>query len=69
MAMQRPPIRIRCEGSGHPTHAIGAPLLAGAPSGTICTMCGSPVAVDRYGIASAHQRDDILAMIDRGDFR
>lgn len=56
------PIRIPCEGSGYPTHASTAVV-------SICSMCGQPVEVTTGdAVAMPHDRDDILAMLPRGDF-
>lgn len=54
------PIRIRCEGSGYP----GNRSLLGAR--VTCQMCGQHFAGP--GPVPNHDRNDILAMIDRGDF-
>lgn len=54
------PILISCEGSGGPVH--GTSLLFGT-----CRMCGRFVAATD-GNAHGHERDDIIARIERGDF-
>lgn len=56
------PILVRCEGSTHATHnVVGSSHLG------MCRMCGELVVADE-GVARPHNRQDILAMIDRGDF-
>ena len=52
------PILIPCEGSLCP------------PAGAlwICQMCGKTVPFDGRNLAVVHQRKDVLAMIERGDF-
>ncbi len=58
----RPPIMIQCEGSGSPTHA----LMCGTDG--ICKMCGQVIGIDVGEVAVPHERPDLMAMIDRGDF-
>lgn len=55
------PFRVRCEGSLQPCNLPG--LIGG-----LCQMCGGWL--PRYGDGSIveHDRDDVLAMIERGDF-
>lgn len=55
------PIIIPCEGSDWPTHNHGHAL------GT-CSMCGQLVVTEDDGRAYRHVRQDVLAMLDRGDF-
>lgn len=55
------PIWVRCEGSGCPTHHY-------APRAGMCQMCGRIVHASSTGVADNHQRDDIVARIERGDF-
>lgn len=56
------PIRIRCEGTGCP------PNMKITSSSGMCSMCGCVwFFTDEAGMV-AHDRDDILAMIERGDF-
>ena len=70
------PIIIPCEGSGHPTHQLDGPMLLrslrslgeGGDSLGMCKMCGMVFNVDSDGNAPQHTRQDILAMIERGDF-
>lgn len=50
------PILIRCAGSTCPPNTNGT-----------CTMCGRYFGV-LYGLVSEHQRDDIIARLNRGDF-
>jgi hypothetical protein len=61
---------IPCEGSGCPAHLI-------RKDHGVCAMCGEWVAVELTGraeglalegVAVKHQRQDILAQIDRGDY-
>lgn len=59
--MSDEPILIPCEGSGCPTHFY-------AQRAGMCQMCGRIVHADADGKALSHQRDDVLARIDRGDF-
>lgn len=56
MSAGRLPTRIPCEGTGWPP-----------AGGVLCAMCGRAGLVAN-GFVVAHQRDDILAMIERGDF-
>ena len=55
------PIMIRCEGSGS---------LANIPKGGLgyCQMCGRVSALLPGDTMPEHQRDDIIARINRGDF-
>ena len=55
------PIVMRCEGSRWPTHDHGHAL------GT-CSMCGQMVVTEDDGTAYTHNRQDVLAMLARGDF-
>ena len=59
------PIWIECEGSNLVGHAVmgdGQPLV-------MCQMCGQTyIPAGVYGSVPDHDRQDILAMIDRGDF-
>jgi hypothetical protein len=55
------PILITCEGSGAtPTASVE---LAG-----MCSMCGGFAFVQPDGTMPPHQRQDLIAMIARGDF-
>lgn len=56
------PLRIECEGANCPTHY---PRFTEG----ICAMCGQLVPVSSDGKAVRHWRADVLAMIERGDFR
>lgn len=58
-----PPILVPCEGSGLPTHRAATTHRVG-----LCQMCGQPVVTDEGGRARPHRRNDIVAMIARGDF-
>lgn len=71
------PLRIDCEGSGCPGHGKRASvdyLDRVEFFLTMCAMCGrnveaSPCSDGRERmIALPHQRDDVLAMIERGDY-
>lgn len=53
-------IMIPCEGSRCYT--------AGGGKSNICAMCGQPVEVDGVGLVPDHERQDIIAMVKRGDF-
>lgn len=53
-------IRVHCEGSGAAGHRWH--------DGRMCPMCGRTPGVDDTGAIVDHDRADILAMIDRGDF-
>lgn len=57
------PILVDCEGSACPVHHTPPFLGSG-----ICSMCGQIVACYIDGTALDHQRDDVLARLDRGDF-
>lgn len=56
------PILIPCEGSGARGH-----LVFGAANVTMCVMCGTAIESDN-GVVPQHDRNDILAMLQRGDF-
>lgn len=62
MSTEREPIWVSCEGSGYPPCAF--PHVHEG----MCAMCGRWKPLDGL-VLSEHQRPDILAMIDRGDFR
>ena len=55
------PLRIPCEGSDGEVHRLAA-------NAGVCAMCGSLVTCDDEGLAIVHERNDVLGMIDRGDF-
>ena len=59
------PIRIPCEGSGCPP----ATRAGGLSHEGMCAMCGRwyPL-LNVRPVLSDHERDDILAMLERGDF-
>ena len=59
--MPPPPIRMPCEGSD--AQANGWP-----PAFGLCPMCGHSVTCRSDGTVVRHDRADILAMIDRGDY-
>jgi hypothetical protein len=54
------PILIRCEGSGWPP-ATGSEAVG------MCQMCGQIRQLAGYSLPE-HTRQDILAMVERGDF-
>lgn len=54
-------LRTPCEGSNCPTHFPGM-------NGGICAMCGVTVTCRDDGTAWPHDRNDIIAMLERGDF-
>ena len=60
-AVPRRAIRIACEGSDNVAHSLKM-------NGGICAMCGVIVACRDDGTAWPHERNDILAMLERGDF-
>jgi hypothetical protein len=51
------PIWIPCEGSGYPGCLF-----------RMCAMCGGAFDEDAQGRIVAHERQDIIAMVARGDF-
>lgn len=57
------PILKSCEGVGCPVHG----LRPGDNRG-VCSMCGVLVCTDDDGLARPHDREDVLAMVERGDF-
>lgn len=57
------PILIHCEGSGVRGHEVICPS-----SHAMCVMCGRIKPMDEHGKVVEHDRDDILARINRGDF-
>lgn len=50
------PLLVGCEGSGQP------------PVAGLCRTCGESVVVNLSGLVVSHDREDVLAMLDRGDF-
>lgn len=62
------PIWIRCEGSGCPTHNQGFERGTRFPGRGMCSMCGAPVPLAGDEMAVTHNRDDILARLERGDY-
>lgn len=58
--MSAEPILIPCEGSGQPGHYPDVTAM--------CKMCGRWHFVDAHDNLVPHDRPDIIAMIDRGDF-
>lgn len=58
------PIMIPCEGSDQPGNVLGPRMLALVLS---CTMCGSTF-LDVTNHIPKHKRQDIAAMLARGDF-
>lgn len=61
------PIQIDCEGSNARAHPIAGSGGNGFTFG-ICAMCGKTVWCNEDGTAPSHQREDIIAMLNRGDF-
>ncbi len=57
---EREPIRIPCEGSGCPTATMQVNAM--------CAMCGRVRMLDDDGRVVDHDRDDVLAMLKRGDY-
>lgn len=55
------PIRVLCEGRGFRGNNPGR-------IGASCAMCGQWMPLTAEGVMPDHERDDVLAMIDRGDF-
>jgi hypothetical protein len=64
------PLVVVCEGSWCPTHRGRIVELLGRLSENtgMCSMCGQLVVCDDDGVAGPHDRPDILAMLDRGDY-
>jgi hypothetical protein len=59
---ESPPLLVHCEGSGcPPTIWLHGDLVG------MCAMCGMPIAAE-HGRVDEHERQDILAMLERGDF-
>lgn len=58
-------ITVACEGSDCPIHKRAQFMTLG-----VCSMCGEwVIGVGRdYDVAEPHERKDVLAMINRGDF-
>lgn len=57
------PILTDCEGAGCPGHRCVYPDTHG-----MCQMCGQVKQLDEAGRMPPHQRQDVLAMLARGDF-
>lgn len=55
------PILIECEGNDQPA------LLPNFAQG-ICPMCGRMTVLQSNGNTIRHMREDVLAMLERGDF-
>jgi hypothetical protein len=56
------PILVPCEGGSHPGHLA-------CDGEAMCSMCGEWVPLGADGeVVSDHDRWDLLAMLDRGDF-
>lgn len=67
------PIRIHCEGSLCPGHDLREDWVIEEDMEKVlramCPMCGRRHRVEGDPpVVSTHQRDDVLAMIDRGDY-
>jgi hypothetical protein len=58
------PILVPCEGSGCPPAGAGTRY---EPFG-MCSMCGAQDVEIIDGLVAPHERDDILARLERGDF-
>lgn len=58
---------IPCEGSDQTGHAAFDGTYG--PNYAMCAMCGRLREQNPDGTMAAHDRMDILAMIDRGDFK
>jgi hypothetical protein len=56
-----PPIRIPCEGAQATGHEIGYRAV-------MCVMCGRIFTGVPASVTPAHDRDDIISMLQRGDF-
>lgn len=54
------PILIHCDGSGCAGHDFGSQVM--------CSLCGQMLTPTESGKVPGHQRDDIIARINRGDF-
>lgn len=65
--MRAAPILIPCEGSGSAGHEHHVSLVAVGvvASSWMCPMCGAMLSVSPI---PEHDRQDVLAMIERGDF-
>jgi hypothetical protein len=61
------PIMMDCVAGERP-HYLSAPILVGAPSGILCRACGQEVEVDEEGLTKPHRTEDVLAMLERGDY-
>lgn len=64
------PIRVDCVGAGCDpcrTRIDGFSYNFGRYVG-MCAMCGQWLDITADGQVEPHQRDDVLAMIERGDF-
>lgn len=57
-----PPLLVTCEGSNHFARLV-------SQNGGTCAMCGQRVTCRDDGTAWPHDRNDILAMLERGDFK
>jgi hypothetical protein len=55
-------LMVICEGSGCGAHMLPSIMGLG-----ICAMCGHTVELNG-SVALLHTREDILAMVERGDF-
>jgi hypothetical protein len=66
------PIRVVCEGAGcSPIRTTIDPATFSYTGGIyvgLCSMCGQWIVVTDEGMVGEHRRDDVLAMIERGDF-
>lgn len=64
MAVHKPPLRVPCEGSGC---SVARWTITRVDDMGLCTMCGELVPTINYR-AVQHDRNDVLAMLERGDF-
>jgi hypothetical protein len=55
------PILVPCAGAGARGHALTA-------DAAMCTCCGIVYVTEPAGLIPGHDRQDIIAMIARGDF-
>lgn len=62
------PLYVRCEGSDHAVHRFTRGSTSGGHFYGTCAMCGSWVRSRANGIARPHDREDVMAMFERGDF-
>lgn len=62
------PMPVPCAGVGHrPCFMLPDEAREGGPWG-LCLHCGEPQLLDSIGDVGAHERDDLIARLQRGDF-